>query len=93
MTAYAFLPGDQNRLTSRDSIQIFAASEAPEEKIDGNKDGVQFLGMLPFWKTQLHFPFPPFPYLRASNLRKIDGNFSSLENCDVISSFGSLGHF
>ena len=24
---------------------------------------------------QLHFPFPPFPYSRASNLGKIDANF------------------
>ena len=35
--------------------QNCAASESPEEKIEGNKDWVRFLGKLPFWKTQLHF--------------------------------------
>ena len=37
-----------------------ATSEAPEEKMKGNKDGFRFLGMLPFEKPNFIFPFP-FP--------------------------------
>ena len=54
----------------------------------GSKDGVQVLGLLPFWKTQLHFPFPPFPYFRASNLGKININFSG----EVVTSSAVLYH-
>ena len=45
------IPGNTNpRVTSQSShkVRIQIASEAPEEKINGNKDGVRFLGMLPF---------------------------------------------
>ena len=61
---------------------------APEEKAEVIKDGVWFLGMLPYRELQLHLLFPPFPYFKVSNLGKSDANFSG-EN--VISDFGSLG--
>ena len=72
------------------SIQIVLhGSETPEEKIEENKDGVRFLGMLPFRKTQLHFPFSPFLYFRASDLRKIDANFSG----EIVTSSAVLNHW
>ena len=39
-------------------------------------------------KTQLHFPCPPFPYFRASNLGKIDANFSG----EILTSSAVLDH-
>ena len=60
------------------------------EKIEGNKDGVWFLGMLPFEKHNF-ISVSPFPYFRTANLGKnIDANFSG-ENCGVISTFRSPG--
>ena len=64
------------------------ASEALEEKTEGNKDGVWFLGILLFESTT-SFSFPPFPYCRASNLRKIDGNFS----WEIVTSSAVLDHW
>ena len=39
-------------------------------------------------KTQLYFPFPPFLYFRASNLGKIDANFS----WEIVTSSAVLDH-
>ena len=64
-------------------------SHSPEKvSIEIDKGGVWFLGMLPFWKTQHHFPFPCFLYFRASNLGKIDANFT----WEIVTSFEVLDH-
>ena len=44
--------------------------------------------MISFLKAQLYFPFPPFPYFRASYLGKIDANFS----WETVTSSGVLDH-
>ena len=64
------------------SIQI-ELYEAPEEKIEKSKDGVRFLG-----KTELHCHFSPFPYLRASDMGKIEANFSG----EILTSSVVLDH-
>ena len=46
--------GNKRKQTLADFVYC-AASEAPEEKTEGNKDGVRFLGMLPFEKHKFIF--------------------------------------